>query len=589
MRGRGDDADDDADDDEGAADADMGPLEDAFAWMVRDRRSGTLRFEEPEGGAHELIFVEGVRLALRSSARRARRMGAARASGVAAEVGPSPMRLEQEMALGEEVFRRSRSAARVTVDEASREVPAGAVLLDAFDLLYRGVRALGNDAPQARALSAAGRPFVLHREAALDTFPLRPGEQKIVRLLGNLGRTVEELRSRDLVPADELVPFLHFLVVTHSAFLQGDETRHLVPLGDLTPEERLSRDPLPDTSSGLPPFASRAGLALFGLALAPLAVSLSSTGDLPARLQRTIQAHPELSPPGEKDALTMGQLLRAVPGGKLEGALLRYDSAAHWLCGIVSVGVFLGVLLLVFERGRARLRELPRAALFTGTAGLVFLLLVQWMGEQLRGVTIVPTGLTSALAMAMIGAVRLVSLSYGAALDPRNGFLLSLVAFTFGVGFCEEAMKALPVLDHFRKKGTLDVHGALAWGLASGIGLGVAEGVLYSAQQYNGVAAPLTYVVRFGSCVALHAIWSGAAAIAMYERRKELRPGTRALDRLFTFLRVIAVPMGLHGLYDTLLKRGLDLPALGVAMASFGHLALRLKTAGDTGRAEIAR
>jgi hypothetical protein len=46
----------------------------------------------------------------------------------------------------------------------------------------------------------------------------------------------------------------------------------------------------------------------------------------------------------------------------------------------------------------------------------------------------------------------------------------------------------------------------LLWGMASGIGFGIAEGIMYSGRYYNGVAGADIHYVRFLSCVALHAI-----------------------------------------------------------------------------------
>ena len=44
-------------------------------------------------------------------------------------------------------------------------------------------------------------------------------------------------------------------------------------------------------------------------------------------------------------------------------------------------------------------------------------------------------------------------------------------------------------------------------------------------------------------------------------------------------LRVLAVPMLLHGFYDTLLKKDMGLWALGVALLSFGWLAVQIELA----------
>lgn len=75
--------------------------------------------------------------------------------------------------------------------------------------------------------------------------------------------------------------------------------------------------------------------------------------------------------------------------------------------------------------------------------------------------------------------------------------------------------------------------------------------------------------------MALHAIWSATAGIAAYEQRSELHRDTNIVDKVATLAKIIAVPMVLHGLYDTLSKRGSSLPALAVAIGSFGYFALR--------------
>ena len=51
------------------------------------------------------------------------------------------------------------------------------------------------------------------------------------------------------------------------------------------------------------------------------------------------------------------------------------------------------------------------------------------------------------------------------------------------------------------------------WGLASGIGFGVSEDRLLGTA--NGMSGIDIYLVRFVSCVALHAMWSGSVGIAI--------------------------------------------------------------------------
>ena len=64
------------------------------------------------------------------------------------------------------------------------------------------------------------------------------------------------------------------------------------------------------------------------------------------------------------------------------------------------------------------------------------------------------------------------------------------------MGLCEELCKALPLFWHFRRKSTLDVRGAVVWGLATGIGFGVSEGISYSSSFYNGIFGGGIYIVR---------------------------------------------------------------------------------------------
>ena len=45
------------------------------------------------------------------------------------------------------------------------------------------------------------------------------------------------------------------------------------------------------------------------------------------------------------------------------------------------------------------------------------------------------------------------------------------------------------------------------------VGLGLAEGIIYSSDFYYGIATADAYVVRFISCVALHAFGGAATAL----------------------------------------------------------------------------
>jgi hypothetical protein len=104
------------------------------------------------------------------------------------------------------------------------------------------------------------------------------------------------------------------------------------------------------------------------------------------------------------------------------------------------------------------------------------------------------------------------------------------------------------------------------------VGFGVAEGIMYSGRYYNGIGTGEIYLVRFASCVALHATWAAAVAIPLFKLRHEVTKAEGWGGILFT-TAVIAMPcIILHGLYDTLLKKEYNLYALGVALASFAYL-----------------
>jgi RsiW-degrading membrane proteinase PrsW (M82 family) len=171
------------------------------------------------------------------------------------------------------------------------------------------------------------------------------------------------------------------------------------------------------------------------------------------------------------------------------------------------------------------------------------------------------------------------------ALDPEMGFIPSFIGFTLGVGLCEELCKAIPILIYYKIGNKQTWRGAFLWGLASGAGFGVSEGIMYSADFYNGLSGPGIYVVRFVSCVALHAIWSGSVGISVNQRQYLLQQEEEHwIMYVVSVLRMIAIPMVLHGLYDTLLKKELEFLALLVAAASFGYLAWqisRLRTSDD--------
>jgi RsiW-degrading membrane proteinase PrsW (M82 family) len=126
-----------------------------------------------------------------------------------------------------------------------------------------------------------------------------------------------------------------------------------------------------------------------------------------------------------------------------------------------------------------------------------------------------------------------------------------------------------------------DWRDACVLGLASGVGFGVAEGIMYSSQYYNGLDAFDIYLVRFISCVALHAVWTAAAAVMVAHNQGGFETDEWT-DWLVHLIMVIGVPVVLHGLYDTFLKKDMNAYALLTAVASFGWLIFMIERSRGT-------
>lgn len=261
-------------------------------------------------------------------------------------------------------------------------------------------------------------------------------------------------------------------------------------------------------------------------------------------------------------------LLNMLPGKKLRGALLSGDSLGHWGFALISALFYAMLIQVTFRFSSTHIGHAAAVAIFTGTAGVLLLLGLQAVamsymasGMRVRGGGII--GLVIQLVLAFI------AFSYRCAMDPDLGFVPSLFGFTFGVGLCEEFCKALPIVLMLRSYRTLGWRGAAIWGLASGVGFGLSEAIMYSGSMYNGLLGPGIYWVRFLSCVGLHSMWAATVAIFMWRGRDEIEAAESAPDFAVVIGKYMFLAMLLHGLYDTLLKADMDLLALLVAITSF--------------------
>jgi RsiW-degrading membrane proteinase PrsW (M82 family) len=319
------------------------------------------------------------------------------------------------------------------------------------------------------------------------------------------------------------------------------------------------------------------------LALIPLVINvvMPTSTKMEDRLKAALEhASPETRARIEalrsQEGVGLDDLLAVLPGGKLDAtAHLPRATAVHWIYGAVAAALFWIFTMFLFPGEKKTPIHLLLVGLFTGTIGIVLLLGFQLAASATQGVWL--RGRSIVLILFYI--VKFIGWSYASANDPNSNLFLSFVGFTCGVGLCEELCKALPLLGYYRRDAHMGWRGAAVWGLASGAGFGVAEGIMYSSRYYNGLSPLDIYIVRFVSCVALHAIWTAAVGITMWRRQETIQGDLEWGDYSLSILIILAVPMVLHGLYDTLLKKDFDLLALAVGVASFAWLAFQVERA----------
>jgi RsiW-degrading membrane proteinase PrsW (M82 family) len=300
------------------------------------------------------------------------------------------------------------------------------------------------------------------------------------------------------------------------------------------------------------------------LALLPLGlyVLTQKKTDLEERLRKTMEEHPQFQRRLQGGA-SKSLALDALPGKRIEGAFLPASTWMHWIIAAFAACLFWEFILIVQPMGTANSKQLWGVGVFTGTLGILMLLIVQFAAVLTPRLLLLKGPL-----IVVFLVLKFIGFSYAAATDPAYGFWPSFFGFTFGVGLCEEVCKILPVLYALRKGTGLDARGAVIWGLASGIGFGVSEGILYSSDYYNGLQGPGIYVVRFASCVGLHAVWTATAALMVWKRSRE-DSGDSWTAALAGALIPLSGPIVLHGLYDTLLKKDFAFSAFLLGVLSF--------------------
>jgi len=133
--------------------------------------------------------------------------------------------------------------------------------------------------------------------------------------------------------------------------------------------------------------------------------------------------------------------------------------------------------------------------------------------------------------------------------DSSEDFLTALLFHTVSVGFREEILKLLffsPLLPVIFRKG--DGRDALLLGAMTGLGFAIAENLGY---LYRSPAGGVT-TARFVSATFLHATLTGVTSLALYRAIRQ------PAQRLSESVVLLAMAMGLHGLYNALLSAPID-------------------------------
>jgi len=318
---------------------------------------------------------------------------------------------------------------------------------------------------------------------------------------------------------------------------------------------------------------------LFLIALIPLCLSSVMQGESAEdRIGETIAEH-KIDPSGlvaesDSEFNVIQKIAMATPDHRINGAFLAADTWLHWVFAGLSAAVFLGLFMLLWPQAEATPMRLIVTGLITGTIGITLLLAFQFIAFwtltfNLRGRSFI---------VILFYLIKFIGFSYRCAIDSDTGFGLSFMGFTCGVGLCEELCKAVPIAIYLNSTPKATWRDACLVGLASGVGFGVSEGITYSGSYYNGVQESWIYLVRFISCVALHALWAGAIGVMMYHNQDYI--SELSWENVLMFVGYyLSIGMILHGLYDTFLKSGLELGALITAGVSFGWFAFMVNRA----------
>ena len=303
------------------------------------------------------------------------------------------------------------------------------------------------------------------------------------------------------------------------------------------------------------------------LALVPLVLStvFGDSGSVFEQIKHSVENHPQVNADAVNAATSAYDFAMLCPEHRLDGALLPADTYLHWGIALLSSAAFLGLFLVMWPGKESRAPTLLITGIVTGTVGIFLQLGFQLVNYSMQWVALAP----GPWIWGLFGLI--VSLIWHfnhCDFDGQNKFLSIYFEYTFVIGLYEELCKALPVAFYLSGPEKRSLRTVCLVGLASGVGFGVSEGISYSADCYNGIQDIWIYLIRFLSCVSLHAIWAGSVALLMYRNQDYLE---WSMEGAFGFVvYYLSVAMILNGVYDTLLRKDHELLAVLSALVSFG-------------------
>lgn len=251
-------------------------------------------------------------------------------------------------------------------------------------------------------------------------------------------------------------------------------------------------------------------------------------------------------------------LLVAVMGIAPLGFVTFFSALGDWYDAYKALGLYFSALwAIVF------------AAAFRATGIRWRIALAAYFGTTFIGMTALMLSLALGVEHARTALLQAESLFVA---------IPSAIAF---IGFPEELTKALVLFAIWRFAGIPPLRAFVFYGLLSGLGFGIKEGVQYESTVYlkaaghDAIAYYLQSVLRMTSLPFFHATWTGIAAYLIWFAARV--PSARA----GLIVLAVLVPATFHGLYDAFVGRGGPWPfaALVVAGTSISLLGIYLASA----------